>query len=805
MKLSGKILAFVVAIVALSVLSITFLVMAEDAAFQNESTEQSVISNVNDLKKEVESLSDRAEESAILLGQNQNVIEGVKSNNFAALKSSLDDLNSVLGLSTISITDKNGTVIIRQHKPDEKGDNISDQANVQNALNGQVSSTLEEGALVSLSSRAGAPIMDHGTVIGTVVTGFTFEELALLDDYKANYGMEFSIFSGTKRLVTTIQENGSAAVGTEMDPKVQAAVLQNGETYSNNVTLFGRPYIAAYIPLVNADGKIIGSLGGAMSLQEAEAAVLKTALYAGIGGVIVIVVSALILSWFVRRSIRKPMLAMVDASRALAEGNMDVKIDVHKRKDEIGILGNAFTQVVEKISGLIADIAAQEGRIAEGNLLERTDDSVYSGEYKTLIQGYNKTVDTLVNYLNTLPLPVLVLDKEFSMRYINENGAALLESTQQELIGRKCHDMFRTDDCQNGQCVCLKAMTSGRQEVGETAAHLGSGTVLEIRYMGIPIIKNGEVVGALEAITDLTAIKKAQRESEQQNEALKILLSKIEDAAGLVESGSKQVSEGSQVLSQGATEQAAAIQELSSSIMEIAQQTQVNAQNSEKASAVADATRGGTKQIDEKMGQMLQAMNEISAASANISKIIKAIDDIAFQTNILALNAAVEAARAGVHGKGFAVVADEVRSLAARSAIAAKDTAQLIETSLGTVAEGTKVAAETAKTLDVVVKGIEESAGLMDEVAAASKQQSLGISQVEKGIEQVAVVIQNITATAEESAAASEELSSQSVILTELVREHDEGRLLGADVKSLREADGKRGQISLADEEFGKY
>ena len=805
MKLSGKILSFVIAIIVVSVLTVTCLVMIENSDYRDQVNRQRVASGVDDLKNKIDELSEKAKYCSVLLAQNSKLMVAVEYVNFLTLQRILKDINESLELSTITVTDNEGNVIIRQHDPDSKDDNISGQFNVQKALAEETSWTLNKDDSLGLISQAGAPVENQrGDVIGTVVAGFTLKNSALLESLKQVYGMEFTIYSGDERLTTTFEQAGETAEHTQMDANIRASVMENGQKFTGNVSMLGEPYIASYIPLTDSEGHIIGALASAMPQEEANAAVMQTILHAGVTAVAVIVISALILSLFVRRSIRKPMLAMVDASRALADGHMDVKIDWHRRKDEIGILGNAFTRVIERISGLVSDIISQEERIAEGNLLERADDSVYSGEYKTLIQGYNKTVDTLINYLNKLPLPVLVLDKDFSVRYINENGAALLHSTQGDLLGRQCHSLFRTDDCQTGMCACLKAMNSGEQEEGETAAHLEDGTVLEIRYMGIPIIKDGEVVGALEAITDLTGIKRAQRESEQQTEALKVLLSKIEDAAGLVESGSKQVSEGSQVLSQGATEQAAAIQELSSSISEIAQQTKVNAQNSEKASAVADATRGGTAVIDEKMGQMLEAMNEISQASANISKIIKTIDDIAFQTNILALNAAVEAARAGVHGKGFAVVADEVRNLALRSAAAAKDTTRLIEASLGTVADGTKVAEDTAHTLDAVVKGIAESAALMDEVAAASKQQSLGISQVEKGIEQVTVVIQSITATAEEAAAASEELSGQAVMLSGLVHEHEADSLMG--VSSPESDEEKSEQILLTeDTDFGKY
>lgn len=247
------------------------------------------------------------------------------------------------------------------------------------------------------------------------------------------------------------------------------------------------------------------------------------------------------------------------------------------------------------------------------------------------------------------------------------------------------------------------------------------------------------------------------------------VMSNISSAAEQVASGSKQVSHSSMALSQGATEQASSIEELTASLEEISSQTRQNAQNANEANRIAEDAKANAIQGNSQMAGMLKAMDEINESSGSISKIIKVIDEIAFQTNILALNAAVEAARAGQHGKGFAVVAEEVRNLAARSANAAKETTAMIEGSIKKVEGGTRIANDTALALNQIVDGVAKVANLVNDIAVASNEQAAGITQINQGINQVSEVVQNNSATSEESAAASEELASQAELLKEQV------------------------------------
>lgn len=246
-------------------------------------------------------------------------------------------------------------------------------------------------------------------------------------------------------------------------------------------------------------------------------------------------------------------------------------------------------------------------------------------------------------------------------------------------------------------------------------------------------------------------------------------LSQIALSSDQVSAGSDQVSAGAQALSQGATEQASSVEELAATINEISAQVRDNAANSRLAKEKVDSVGAEMTESNQKMQEMIQAMGDISNSSSEIGKIIKTIEDIAFQTNILALNAAVEAARAGAAGKGFAVVADEVRNLATKSQEAAKNTSVLITNSLEAVKSGTKIADDTARSLITAVGGAKDVMDTIDKISHASDDQANAITQVTLGVEQISAVVQTNSATAEESAAASEELSGQAQILKNLV------------------------------------
>ncbi len=348
------------------------------------------------------------------------------------------------------------------------------------------------------------------------------------------------------------------------------------------------------------------------------------------------------------------------------------------------------------------------------------------------------------------------------------------------------------------------------------------GELMDDFQMMAGTIRDQALVAEKMAEGDMTVHVEPRSEKDLLGKALKKLvgdsdrnLSNVKESTVQVTVGSDQVATASQALAQGATEQASALQEVTASVNEIAEHTKENAAQANQADELMIKVRDMAIAGNEHMKGMIAAMGDINESSETISKIIKVIDDISFQTNILALNAAVEAARAGVHGKGFAVVAEEVRNLAAKSASAAGETAEIIEDSIHKVNNGTQLAETTAKALDEIAEAIDKGATLIAGIATSSNDQATAVSQVDQAIGQVSQVVQTNSATSEQCAAASEELSNQAANLRNLMSYYKltMGKKNGGvseepmedDNMGMMDSQSDNEQIISLNGEFGKY
>ena len=425
----------------------------------------------------------------------------------------------------------------------------------------------------------------------------------------------------------------------------------------------------------------------------------------------------------------------------LAQGNLDFDMNIAvpntytmEISDQFNAIGKSLEVVSDSIGCLIDDAAMLTNATVTGNLKARGDESKFDGSWNVLISGMN-------SILEEIGKPILE---------VSEVMTAIAEGNLNALVTQNYEGEF--DKLKQSVNDMGSGLTKIIGEISFVTGQIGKGNlnVENVRQY------SGDFVNLSNALNTII-------------DTLNELLREINISAEQVSAGANQVADGSQNLSQGSIEQASAVQELTASISEIAEQTKSNAIDANKAREFATEVMGYAEKGNNQMSEMQASMMDINQSSIDISKIIKVIDDIAFQTNILALNAAVEAARAGQHGKGFAVVAEEVRTLAARSADAAKETTLLIQGSIEKVQAGTQIADETAVALGQIVEGIRKTSDIVGNIAISSNEQASNIAHINAGIDQVAQVVQHNSATAEESAAASEQLSSQAEMLKEMI------------------------------------
>jgi PAS domain S-box-containing protein len=525
-------------------------------------------------------------------------------------------------------------------------------------------------------------------------------------------------------------------------------------------------------------------ISGRYSMADTYEAIYSQRLIALIMAIVTIVIIFFILMYYVKKKIVSPIVVLNESAKKVRDGEVNVQVDVID-ETEIGQLSSSFNKMVEKIA----------------------------------IQ---------IGYLEKIPTPIMIIDKEFSIEYMNLAGAAVIGSDQKSLFGKKCYDQFKTDQCKTEKCALSQAMAKDTVVTEETTAH-PNGNELQIMYTGAPLKdKDGNITGALEYVADVSEIKDREnyltRSTETILEAMdkfsngdltssviaeregddiarlfngfnktcgniKSIISQVKDSVEATASASTQISSSAEEMAAGAQEQssqtaevAAAIEEMSRTVVETANNTTLTEEASQEANKKAiegaskvELSKKGMERIVSSTETVGNNISSLTNKTEQIGEIAQVIDDIADQTNLLALNAAIEAARAGEHGRGFAVVADEVRKLAENTTKATKEIAETIR---AIQTEGKEAGISMKEAGDAVQNGLllnEEVGEVLNAIIASVGNVTSQIGQVAAAseeqsatAEQVSTNIEAINNVANESAVGIQQIASASEDLNRL-------------------------------------